>query len=132
MRCNKGDFKSKGFSLIEVVASLGVLTIGILSILSLFAMSMQASKRAGYYSAGTFLLQQLAEEEKRKGYDASAVPAWTPLQYDNKIPFEYQILTSAQALYVQKTVSVRWNEGFNVAGASKKMQVSAKLFILRN
>jgi len=130
MNCKKSNVGSKGFSLIEVVASLGVLTIGIMSVLSLFALSMQSSKRAGYYSAGTFLLQQIAEEEKRKGYDVSAVPL-TSKTY-NGMPFKYQIVTNAQALYVQKIVTIQWDEGFNAAGASKQMQVSAKLFILRN
>ena len=61
--------KNKGYSLIEIVVSLGLLAAGILSVLSLFSMATKTSVRSMGYTEATLLLQKVAEEIKLETYN---------------------------------------------------------------
>lgn len=58
--------KQAAFTLIEIVAALAVLSLGILSIISLFPVGQQASEKSGKLSRGTLLGQKKLEEILRE------------------------------------------------------------------
>lgn len=75
-----------GFTLVEVLASLAILLIGILALVSLFPQGMKSAEVAEDLSVATFLGQQKAEDIKRQEYlwsaGTTAGPTAFPLQPD--------------------------------------------------
>lgn len=123
---------TKAFTILEVITSLGLLAVGIFGVLAMVSLGFQSSKRATYYSAGSFILQQVIEDEKRKGYDTNPT-ALTQVPYDGgKMTFWTQVQFLGQnATYglVKKRVTVEWNEGLDAAGAIKRTRISAEIWI---
>lgn len=74
----------RGFTLVEVLASLAILLIGILALVSLFPQGMKSAALAEDLSVATFLGQQKAEDIKRQEYlwsaGTTAGPSAFPLQ----------------------------------------------------
>ncbi len=62
--------KKKGFTLVEVVISLLVLTIGIVGVIALLPVCLRAGKQATDMTQAAFFAQDKLEELKRDGYDA--------------------------------------------------------------
>lgn len=58
----------KGFSLIEVITAIGILGIGVLSLVAFFALSMRFTKTARYITAGTNLAQSCLENQLGQPY----------------------------------------------------------------
>ena len=118
-------FRSKkGFSLIEVVAALGLMAMGLLSILAAFSITMRTSERSSKYTEATFLLQRIAEEEKLEGYDTnnSANVAVAFMNY----PYTFDVTATADAFSgsVAKKITVKWNEAGKVKTISTDIYVS--------
>ena len=63
----------KGFTLIEMVMSLGILLIGILAILALFPVGFDSATRSADLAKATIFAQDRMEEIKRIGYPVAAV-----------------------------------------------------------
>jgi len=60
----------EGFTLIEVIIVIGILSIALLMIARIFPLGMRAKESAERCSVAAVLGQRLMEEIKRKGYDA--------------------------------------------------------------
>ncbi len=58
-----------GFTLFEVIIVAAVLSIGLLMIVQVFPLGLQAKEAAEQYSTATLLGQRMMEEIRRKGYD---------------------------------------------------------------
>lgn len=69
--------KLKGFTLLEIVIALAILSIGLVGILSLFPVAFQASKRASDLTEVTVYTQQKIEELKRDGYESANMSVGT-------------------------------------------------------
>lgn len=65
---------SKGFSLLEIVIALVLLTVGLVGVLYLFPVGLRASGRAGLMSKAAFFAQRKLEDIKREGYDFHSTP----------------------------------------------------------
>lgn len=59
----------KGFTLIEIILSLAVLGIGLVSLLSVFVVGTNSVRRTVTMTESSFLAQMILEDLKSKGYD---------------------------------------------------------------
>lgn len=64
--------RREGFTLIEIITSMAVMVVGILSILALFPVGFHASRRAADFTKASLFAQEKMEEIKMKGFDAAA------------------------------------------------------------
>jgi len=60
----------RGFSLLELIIAIGVLSIGLVGVLQIFPVGLRASYRAGMVTKAAFLGQNKLEEVKMIGFDA--------------------------------------------------------------
>lgn len=99
---------SKGFTLIEVVISLGILLIGILAVLALFPVGFDSAGRSADLTKATIFAQNQMEEIKRVGYPVTAVGTPTAFS-DPKFNYTVQISTAGLPANCQQvTLSVSW------------------------
>jgi uncharacterized protein (TIGR02598 family) len=127
----------RGFTLLEVIVSLGILSVGLLSILSAFSVGITVSKKATQQSDSVYILRKLVEEEKAKGFSAADTGyATTPLTAADKmgkcafaqIYKGVQILSRNDAQkWFWKRITVSWD--YTVAGVAKTGSVSADILI---
>ncbi|MBN1794606.1 MAG: type II secretion system protein [Candidatus Omnitrophica bacterium] len=61
--------KEKGFTLIEIVIALGILVIGVVGLMQVFPVGLQASNMSGIKSDAALLAQKLLDEAKLMGVD---------------------------------------------------------------
>ena len=120
--------KIRGFTLIEIVASLGILGLGMLSMLAAFSISMKASTRSARYTEATMVLQRIAEQEKIDGYN-SAVVVRTPVStlFDTNFDYFYRIEVpsfSAAEGWAQRRIIVDW-----VRYGAKNEEIAAEIFV---
>ena len=108
-----------GFSLIEIVAALGLLSIGMLSILAAFSVSMKSTQRSERHTEVTMVLQRLAEEEKLKGYNLVEINPAINVDLTN-LPYTYTVTVIDQSpgglnddKWVKKKVQVFWQRGLS-------------------
>ena len=100
---------TKGFTLIEIVISLGILLIGILAVLALFPVGFDSASRSADLTKATIYAQDRMEEIKRLGYPVAAVPSATAFSDPR---FTYTVLVSTAGLPAncqQVTLGVSWN-----------------------
>lgn len=70
----------KGFSLLELIIAIAVLTIGLIGVLQIFPIGLRASQRAGMITRASFLAQNKMEDIKLAGFDAmTELPPRIPL-----------------------------------------------------
>ena len=106
---------TKGFTLIEIVISLGILLIGILAVLALFPVGFDSAGRSADLTKATIYAQNKMEEIKRVGYPVPAVGAatdFTLLDPAADIRFKYTVAVSTAGLPAncqQVTLWVLWN-----------------------
>lgn len=104
-----------GFTLIEIVIALLVLSIGLLGMLSLFPVGFDAAGRAGNIITATFLAQEEIEDVKRVGYDgiiASPYITKAPFSAPSYQNFEREVTWSSLAGDLkQVNVIVYWPAG---------------------
>jgi len=62
--------KKYGFTLIEVVLVIAILSIALLGIIRIFPLGLRTKKVAEEYSMATLLGQKMLEEIKERGYDS--------------------------------------------------------------
>jgi len=62
--------REKGFTLFEVVAIAGILSLGFLMIMRIFPLGLRAKEAAEQYSMAALLGQQIIEEVKKEGYES--------------------------------------------------------------
>ena len=120
---NKIKFR-KGYSLIEIVAALGLFGVGVLSVLAAFQIGMRSSIRSARYTQAVLILQKVAEEEKLEPFNTTATVV-TALY--NGIPFSYQVAIygfDANKSWVHKRINVLWKE------RGKNEQISTEIFCL--
>ncbi len=101
---------TKGFTLIEIVISLGILLIGILAVLALFPVGFDSASRSADLTKATIYAQDKMEEIKRVGYGASGVAATNGAFSDPR--FNYVVTVSTAGLPAncqQVTLGVTWN-----------------------
>jgi prepilin-type N-terminal cleavage/methylation domain-containing protein len=68
-----------GFSLLEVLVALGIVTVGITAVLALFAAGVEVHKQAVDQSNAALAAQSLASEVEAK-YTLAHIDAWKKLQ----------------------------------------------------
>lgn len=61
--------KKYGFTLIEVVLVIAILSIALLGIIRIFPLGLRTKRIAEEYSLSTLLGQRILEEVKKRGYD---------------------------------------------------------------
>ena len=100
---------SKGFTLIEIVISLGILLIGILAILALFPVGFDSASRSADLTKATIFAQFKMEDLKRIGYPVTAVG--TPAAFsDPRFSYTVQVSTAGLPANCQQvTLGVLWN-----------------------
>ena len=70
----------KGFSLLELIIAIAVLSIGLVGILQIFPIGLRASQRAGMMTKASFLAQNKIEDVKLAGFEAiTELPPKIPL-----------------------------------------------------
>ena len=133
--------EKRGYSLIEITVALGLLAVGLLSILSLFSMGTRTSKRSIYCTEAILVLKSLAEEQKLITNFATAknpVPETdVPSKYTNLKGLKYKIdvvaLDSSNPDYkwVQRRVTVFYYEGYDPKTGlhTKKKSFSVDVFL---
>ena len=67
--------ESSGFSLLEVLVALGIVTVGITAVLALFATGVDTHKRAVDQSNAALAVQSLASEIEAR-YTVARIDAW--------------------------------------------------------
>ena len=77
----------RGFSLIEVVIAIGILSVGLVGAIRVFPVGLRASQRAAQISRGTLIVQRTLEELKLKSWDQLA-PGTTASRQD---PFDVTV-----------------------------------------
>ena len=100
---------SKGFTLLEIVISLGILLVGILAILALFPVGFDSASRSADLTKATIFAQDQMEDLKRIGYPATAVG--TPVAFSDP-RFNYTVQVSTAGLpnnCQQVTLGVSWD-----------------------
>ena len=107
---NNIKYSSKGFTLIEIVISLGILLVGILAILALFPIGFDSAKRSEDLTEATMHAQRIMEEIKNTGY-----PVIIPTTSLSSNRFTYAVNTAAVTVGTaavaniqQVTVTVSW------------------------
>lgn len=72
--------KEKGFSILELIIAIAVLSIGLVGVLQIFPIGLRASQRAGMMTKASFLAQNKIEDLKLAGFDAiTQLPPKIPL-----------------------------------------------------
>jgi len=70
----------KGFSLLELIIAIAVLSVGLVGVLQIFPIGLRASQRAGMFTKASFLAQNKIEDVKLAGFDAiTELPPKIPL-----------------------------------------------------
>ena len=59
--------KTEGFTLLEIIIALAILTIGLVGVLALFPTGLRASKRGGDFTTASLLAQQQLDMIRRAG-----------------------------------------------------------------
>lgn len=75
MKLNKDK---RGFTLLEIIFALAILTIGLVGVLALFPTGLRASKRGSDFTTATFLAQQMLEQIKRGGFTYATLDTNSP------------------------------------------------------
>lgn len=100
-----------GFTLIEVVIALLVLTVGIVGVLTVLPVALKASKRAMNMIQAPFFAQEKLEELKRDGYDALQEITETACS-NPKFSYTVDVVDEASPPNLRKvTVTISWSEG---------------------
>jgi Tfp pilus assembly protein PilV len=100
-----------GFTLAEVLASLAILLIGILALLSLFPQGMKAAKVAEDKTVAAFLAQQKAEDIKRQEFLWSAGTTAGPIPFPLEPNFRWQAsVVAAGGTDRLVTVTILWRD----------------------
>lgn len=103
----KNKWTKTGFTLIEIVISLAILSIGIVAVLSLFPVGFDAAARSTDLTKTTFFAQQKMEEIKRNGYQET--PTTTSGTFsDPRFTYTATITTMSTPNLNQVTLTVSW------------------------
>ena len=109
MKIKKG--KLNGFTLVEVLASLAILLIGILALVSLFPQGMKSAEVAEDLTVASFLGQQKAEDIKRQEYLWSAGTTAGPTVFPLQPNFRWQAtVVAAGGTDRLVTVTILWRD----------------------
>ncbi len=99
-----------GFTLIEIVISMGILLIGILAVLALFPVGFDSAKRSADLTEATICAQRVMEDIKKAGY-----PVTIPTYALSDSRFTYAVGTAtvtvgtAPVANIERvTVTVNW------------------------
>lgn len=100
----------KGFTLIEIVMSLGILLIGVLAILALFPVGFDSAARSADLAKAAIFAQDQMEEIKRAGYPVTPVGTATAFS-DPRFSHTVQVTTAGVPLdnCQRVTLTVSWN-----------------------
>lgn len=110
--------RKKGFSILELIIAIAVLTIGLVGVLQIFPVGLRASYRSGMLTKAAFLAQNKLEEVKMAGFDDIVkIPPEIPLSGEEG-DFDWEIFIDAAELEglassqdIRKvTVTVSWAE----------------------
>ncbi|MBU1852994.1 MAG: prepilin-type N-terminal cleavage/methylation domain-containing protein [Candidatus Omnitrophica bacterium] len=110
--------KRNGFSLLELIIAIGVLSIGLVGVLQIFPIGLRASYRSGMLTKATFLAQNKMEELNMADFEAiSELPSKIPLSgtegnFDWEIFIDEVILDGLQdSDNIKKvTINIKWLE----------------------
>lgn len=98
----------KGFTLIEIVISLGILLVGILAILALFPVGFDSATRSADLTKAAIFAQFKIEDIKRIGYPVTAVGTAAPFS-DPRFTYTVQVSTAGLPVNCQQvTLGVSW------------------------
>jgi len=94
--------KRSGFTLIEIVIALSILTIGIISLTALLTVGLAAFSTSQDITVASLKAQEKLEELKRNGVDSLATPPVlpsegsfsSPTQFDDNPRFSYSVAVS--------------------------------------
>ena len=94
----KRHYDEKGLTLIEVIFAVGILSVGLIAILSLFPAGLKMSQQATYTSRATILAQSIIEEIRlhaASGESLSTIKGKYEITNRTALPedgrFEYEI-----------------------------------------
>ena len=130
--------KQKGFSLLEVVIAMGIVAVGILSVLPVYSTGLEISRRTSKSSEASFVLKNLVEQEKAKGFSTTDVgQTRIALPAADKMPGsrmqnmfkEIQVLSRSNTeRWFNKRVIVSWD--YSIGGTTKTKQIDAIILIV--
>lgn len=111
------NYNNKGFSLIELMVSLVILSIGLLSLASLQGTSVKGNRHGNLVSQATVLAEDRIEEIRNDDYD-DVIPANYPLEenFGPNAKFDRDVLIERDVPLPELkrvTVSVTWEDGRN-------------------
>lgn len=121
---------NKGFTLLEIIIALAILTIGLVGVLALFPAGLRASKRAGDFTSATLAAQQVMETIKRAGYNIYTVGWYKPGPGDPPPGYTYsEGIDNGQGIDLPEGFS--WAASVaNVSGISNLRQVTLSIYWL--
>lgn len=98
------------FTLIEIIIALVILTVGLVSILALFPVGLDAMSRAANTTKATFLAQADMEEAKRlgHGYVVAISKVQAPSPYEG---FDHELTLDTTNPWTQVDAQVFWPTG---------------------
>ena len=117
--------KGGGFTLIEVMISLLVFSIGALGVIALFPVGLEASKKAVDFSEATVLAQWLAEDLKRQDF-AGVATQGTDVSFPQNAYFRYRYTVTNTI--VSGTTNAKRVE--IIVSWTRKNEVHAETFII--
>ena len=82
------ELKNKGFSLVEVLIAMSILTIGILAVISMQTTSLKIQSRSKHSYNVQLVAQQIMERVRANAFDDAAILSYSGLNTKNAAPID--------------------------------------------
>ena len=105
---------SRGFSLLEIVLALAIVTIGVLGVMVIFPAGLRASQRAADFTTAATLGSRQLQHITAQGYDALPSPPESrgPFYFDDHPGWSWRESYVYDPFpLVRVTVSIHWIDG---------------------
>ncbi len=115
----------KGFTLLEIIASLTILAVGILTLVQLFSGSLNQAAQADRYLNGVYLAQQKFSQLEMDNFQSDTTEGTFESQESYRwqlevLPYESSLNNSDARIEIQKiSLRVYWEDG----GLEKEIQI---------
>ncbi|MCG8591669.1 MAG: prepilin-type N-terminal cleavage/methylation domain-containing protein [Proteobacteria bacterium] len=113
-RCRRRDARRRGFSLIEVMAALGVLAFGLLTLAIMQLYALRDGAKGRHFATAAMIARTQIEEIQRAPFSTIAATGWagTPAWITNAgltvgaVPV--QMVSPDSGTYTEQTYNVAW------------------------